>query len=278
MRMKHTIAWPLLGAVALICGIAAPVAAAIIRVEDFSEGISAAQWEIVREDAAGAPWTITAPDSDGRLRISKLADTDSLTASMHRRAWIRSRFYLIGDFSVFTDFELIEFPGTNTDGWNEALLRLGTTTNAPIEYAFMTLRFSSQGDAQYSEGFSTEPTAHPIGMNADSTVIGRLGVTRQGQTLSAWIDRGVGPVLLGSATSANFEAPMNVQLMAAQMAAGSPQVRPSTAIDVRFDNVVMEAEGIVPEPSTVILFSIGALGVAAYFAIKSLITTTGGCQ
>ena len=59
----------------------------------------------------------------------------------------------------------------------------------------MTLRFSGQGTAQYSEGFSTEPTAHTIGVNADPTVNGRFGVTRQGQTLSAWIDRGAGPRL-----------------------------------------------------------------------------------
>ncbi len=227
-------------------------------VEDFSGGIHSDQWAVVSEDVAGAPWTITAPDTASGLRISKIADTDPLTANMHRRAWIRSRFYLAGDFSAFVDFDLIEFPGViDNGGWNGALLRLGTTPNAPIEYAFMTLRFTGDGTAQYSEGFSTQPTAHSIGVNADSTVNGRFGVTRQGQTLSAWIDRGAGPVLLGSATSTQFEAPMSVQLMAVQMASGSSP-RPSTPLNVRFDNLVVEADSIVPEPSTLVFLFLGA--------------------
>jgi len=240
-------------------------AVAMPLVEDFSGGILPDRWELSHEDAAGAPWTITVPDLTGELSISKMADTDPLTATTHRRAWIRSRFYLVGDFSTFVDFNLVEFPGrTDTGGWNGALLRLGTTTDAPREYAFMTLRFSGQGTEQYSEGFSTEPTAHAIGVNEDSTVTGRFGVTREDQTLSAWIDRGVGPVLLGSATSAYFDAPMSVQLMAAQMASGSPPSRLPTALDVRFDNLVIEADGImvIPEPSSFVTWSLlAALGI-----------------
>lgn len=252
-------------AATVVFGITGQTTAGIL-IEDFSGGIRSDWWEVFHEDVAGAPWTITAPDSTGGLRISKTADTDPLTATVHRRAWIKSRFYLAGDFSAFVDFDLVDFPGgSDAGGWNGALLRLGTTTDAPREHAFMTLRFSGLEDAQYSEGFSTEPTAHPIGANADSTVTGRFGVTRQGQTLSAWIDRGTGPILLGSATSTNFEEPMSVQLMAAQMASGSLPSRAQTSLDVRFDNLVVEADsisGVIPELSSLIVWSLIGLSFA----------------
>jgi len=250
-------------AAAMVCGI--PVhATAVTLFEDFGGGIPSDQWEVFHEDAASAAWTITAPDTTGRLHISKIADTDSLTATKNLTAGIRSRFFLVGDFSAYVEFDLVDFPGTNTAGWNEALLRLGTTTEAPVEYAFMTLRFSGHGSEQYSEGFSSEPIpGHTIGVSADSTVQGQFGVTRQGQTLSAWIDRGEGPVLLGSETSAQFEAPMSVQLMVAQVA-GLPDSRPSTPLDVRFDNISITADAIVPEPSAIVLLGIGVVSLLAY--------------
>ena len=46
-------------------------AAAVILVEDFSGGTQPQRWDILRRDAAGAPWTVTAPDSFGGLQLSK---------------------------------------------------------------------------------------------------------------------------------------------------------------------------------------------------------------
>lgn len=57
-----------------------PTAQAATLVEDFNAGIDPNLWRVTRVDAAGAPWTLTAPDAQGRLQISKPADSDPCTA------------------------------------------------------------------------------------------------------------------------------------------------------------------------------------------------------
>jgi hypothetical protein len=247
-----------------VCAISVPVKAVTLN-EDFSGGIQPDRWNIFHNDAAGAPWTISAPDPNGGLQLSKAADSDPVTAEVECNAGIRSLFQLIGDFAVTVSFDLVNFSVPNSTGWNEALLRL-EVSDSPAT-TFEVLRFSSSDEAQnqWVEGWSYDPTGGPnqIGPTPDSTLQGTFSITRLGGTLSAWIDRGAGPVLLGSETSALFEAPMSVQLYISQVPSLT-DVRPSTALDVRFDNLSITAEAIVPEPSTMILLSMGAIGLLAH--------------
>ena len=93
---------------------------------------------------------------------------------------------------------------------------------------------------------------------SDNSTYGKLGITRVGDTMSAWIDRGSGPILLGSLSSTEFLGPMKFQIYAAQVPSPNSD-RPSTAIDVRFDNFSLTANTIIPEPATLLLLGLGGL-------------------
>jgi hypothetical protein len=253
-----------LGMVLSVCIITGSARAVTFN-EDFSGGIQPGLWDIFRNDAAGAPWTITAPDPNGGLRFSKAADSDPLTAKVECNAGIQSRFQLIGDFSVTVAFDLVNCPVSNSTGWNEALLRLQVSDSPATVLEVLRFTTSDPAQNQWVEGWSDYPTGSSkrIGPTPDATLQGSFSISRKGQTLSAWIDRGAGFVLIGSETLAQFEAPMSVLLYTSQVPNLS-EVRPSTPLDVRFDNLSIVAEAIVPEPSALIMLGIGAIGLLAH--------------
>ena len=242
-----------------VLGLIGPSTAnADILQEDFNGGIPPGRWNVINIGAAGAPWSVYAPDEAGRLRISKAADDDSSTAATNLSGGITSSFYLDGNLSVFVDFQLLDFPLADGEGWNEAAIRL-TGHNSGV--AFYSLRFASN-TSQRAEGFSSLPP-YVLGFVEDNTTAGRLGITREGSTMKAWIDRGSGPVLLGSLTSPDLLGPMDVAIYAAQAVNYdvSPAARPHTALDVRFDNVDITADSIIPEPATLSLLVLGGLAM-----------------
>lgn len=231
---------------------------AVNLVEDFNSGIPSARWDVFTTGTTAAPWSVVAPDGSGAVKISKSADSDASTAMQHLVAGIRSKFALDGDFSAFVDFNLPTFPFSDGQGWNEAVIRVGRMNSVdPFgDDAFETLRMSELSN-QNAQGFSNIPP-NTIGKVTDFTVAGKLGITRAGSTLSAWIDRGSGPVFLGSLTSSLLVGPVNVQILASQVVE-QPFGRPHTALDVRFDNFTVTADSIVPEPATLSLLAIGGI-------------------
>ena len=266
--VSETVVLVLIVFVAIICSMPGLGIAATI-VEDFSGGVPLSRWEVIRRnDATGAPWTIDASEANGWLQISKTADTDNSTP--YCRGGIRSRFRLVGDFSASVSFELVDFPVTDSWGWNEAVLSVAfPDLPDPLgENFFEVLRWTRNDtpEGQWSEGWSSQPRPYrSFGVNPDPTFQGDFIITRQAQTLSAWIDRGAGPILIGSQSSASFAGPAVVDLLAVQwLDLEHDNARPQTSLDVRFGNLVMEADSIVPEPSTIALLCMGAVGLLAY--------------
>jgi len=115
---------------------------------------------------------------------------------------------------VFIDFDLTTFPFTGSEGWNEALL----SVTRPGISGFTILRFTNNSN-QLLECSSNGP----IGVITDATMEGGLGITRKGDTISGWIDRGSSPVLIASKTSTDFLGPMNISICANQQSGGGQE-------------------------------------------------------
>ncbi|HOW17593.1 MAG TPA: thrombospondin type 3 repeat-containing protein, partial [Phycisphaerae bacterium] len=218
-------------------------ATAVSLLEDFDGGIPAERWEVYQVDAADAPWTIVAPDLLGAIRISKTADSDSVTALEFLSAGIRSRFALDGDFSAFVTFELLNFPIPYWEnrGWNEIQMRVRISSSGA---EFLSLKYTGENMPQAAEGFMSRPP-YVLVQIGDYTTRGRLGITRSGSTMTAWLDRGDGPVSLGSFAAPEFLGPASVTVCAVQAVAW-PAGRPHTALDARFDDVAISADTITP--------------------------------
>jgi len=222
--------------------------------DDFDGGISQEHW--VSFNTADH-WTVTAPDESGRLEISKPADDDQSTANLSIPAGIRSALLLDGDFDVSVSFELLVFPPGGL-GLNEILLDVRGFNAGP---SFAVLRAVTGNGTQIAEGWTDLPIPEPVGMVEDGTMTGRFQVTREGQRMSAFIDRGSGSELLGSVTDPGFQGPVEVSVWATQLYHLYSGVRSFSAVDVRFDNFAATADTIIPEPATLSLLALGGLAL-----------------
>jgi len=219
--------------------------------DNFNSGLSSANWGTFQVNAVGAPWTIAG--NSGALQIAKSADNDSSTMNQNIIAGLLSNFTLQGDFSAAINFNLQTFPLAPAYGWNEAQFKIVTQQGGE----FYALRYTNNAD-QRAEAFCNV-SPYVINSMVNSTTLGKFKITRQGNTMAAYMDNGTNEILLGQVSSQLFLGNATVQLLVANVW-DYPGPRPNTALDVRFDNFTATADSIiVPEPMSVLLLGLGGL-------------------
>lgn len=238
----------MLGVLFVALLLASSIACADILLDGFDTGLDPSRWNTVAyTSAALTPWGIGSPDSDGRLRIAKLSDSDQNTIGLE--AGIVSQFTLVGNFTVSVDFHLTAFNSAPPSGWNECELRVLSTNY--VDY-YAVLRMNS-GAAELSNGALGNTVNSLSGVTS-----GTFRIERTGSTLTSWLDYGENSLFIGSNTSSEWLSPMSVYICDAQYNNG-PSQRPHDAIDVRFDNFAATADRIVPEPAALSLLALGGL-------------------
>lgn len=236
-----------ISALVAIC-LSSTAADAATLTDDFNAGLASTRWQIGLEEASGSPWTVQAPDALGRIRWSKSTDSDTSTNLTNISASLWSQFRLVGNASTSVKFSFLTFPNAQL-GWNE----VGLIVRSESAY-FEVLRANSVLEGYYTNA------GDGFGWTSDSSTSEILGVTRTGSTMSAWYDRGNGPVVLGSVTSSSFLGPLQVELIIVQ-AVNYPLGRPHTALDVAIDNFTATADSIVPEPASLSLLALGGVAL-----------------
>jgi hypothetical protein len=220
---------------------------------DFNNGIGADF--AVRNDANA----YTVLTSGPTVRAFKGSDDGSVSPNDGLQGGIVSLFQLDGDFTVTVDFLLNDFPYPSFNQQiNASLLAVVNDSGDLAE----VLRFRLNGRDR-AELFANIPFQDlPINTGDLS---GRYRLVRQGTTVTGYYASGNSGMFVELASAFGLAGPAQVQLLGAQgpNAAGS---RPNTALDVEFDNLVIEADRIiglttVPEPASLVLW-LSLLGCA----------------
>jgi hypothetical protein len=199
-------------------------------------------------------------DGDGpALRIVKNSDDGSVSPTELVIAGAISHFKLNGDFTVTVDFALAEFPFPPANQQiNSSLLAVVANGNMLAE----VLRFRLNGRDR-AELFASVPFQDlPINTSA---LTGRYRLVRQGTTVTAFFADGNG-AFIPLADAFGVTGPIRIQLFAAQTPNVVGGARPTTALDVEFDNLIVEAEqitGLVVVPEPVSIFAWLACAVVA---------------
>ena len=253
-EMRGSIA-RLVGLIACVITTGAGTAAQADTFSDsFNTALNPQIWQTVQGNAAGAPWTISAPDSQGRLQISKPADNDTTTLQSVVQGEVVSRFTLAGDFTITVDFNLLNFPVPSSGETFSAL---------SVDSAFGYFNVVRCNGVYNETSCMLDGHVALSNVSFDTATVGTYKIQRQGDTISGFINDGSGFVLLGQVTDPNLLAPISgIELLAAE----TPSPRFQDAIDVRYDNFTVTADSITnaPEPSTFAMLAAGAIALLAY--------------
>ena len=185
-------------------------------------------------------WTLNMAGPN--FRVSKPAEDGSVDPHGFISGGIKSRFAMTGDFLVTVDFTHLNFPaaGPHPNALNESVLSVNGNTNGE---AFLVLRFQ-HGTSGYLEAFAN--STGPIGLRSSSLASGRYQIERTGDTLTGRFAPSGSDVFttlgsLGGQTSPQFY----IQLSAVQGLNADGIPRSNTALDIAFDNLIVEADGFV---------------------------------
>jgi len=199
---------------------------------DFNSGIDLASFSVFN---VGELFTISTEGQD--LRISKPADDGTVLPEGWLSAGIVSRFTIDGDFMVTVDFTLHDFPPTPSNSRvNESLLAVMSD-----EGLFEILRLSL-GNLNLIEVFAAPGGV--LGIQDSTLTSGRYRITRIGSTLTALFSEPGSESFTTLASMDGLSGPFRIQPFAAQGTNGGGSPRSTTALDISFDNLVIEADEI----------------------------------
>ncbi len=200
-------------------------------------------------------------DTDGpTLRVSKPADDGTLRPNQFISAGIISGFSVEGNFTMTVDFTLHDFPATGQDQLNESLFGAVPLSGGN----FALLRFRA-GDLNMIETFMSPPGTVIAGTES-SLASGRYRIERSGSTVTGSYASSGSSAFTPIGSYGGLSEPMRVKLWAGQGMNPAPAGRSTTALDISFDNLSIQADhitGVIPEPSTLILLATAALGLLA---------------
>ena len=193
-------------------------------VDDFSGGDS---------KTPSGLWTID--DNGPSLRISKPADNRTIAPTGFLRAGIKSNFAVDGDFDIQVDFALHNWPANSKPQLNESALQVVGVGNENAGKNFMVFRLR-WGSADIAQTYST-----PLGRSINSSLMsGRYRLERLGPSVTASIAPMGGNSFTTLGIYEDFSGPVEIRAFAALgMNSG---IRSATALDISFDNLIVEAD------------------------------------
>ena len=200
----------------------------------------------------GGLWTV---DTDGpNLRISKPADDGTYRPNGFVAGGITSHFTMGADFTVTVDFTLHDFPSAGIPtGLNYSML----IARSSSDFFFEVFRYRSEfGD---NIAVFAAPPGAGLGLTHSTITSGRYRIQRSGSTLTGSFAPDGSSSFTSLATVGGFSDPMQVQLVGVQGRNLATDSRSTTALDISFDNLVVEADsitGVIPEPSSLAIWSL----------------------
>jgi len=184
----------------------------------------------------GDLWTV---DTDGPdLRISKPADDGTVNPTGFIAGGIQSHFTVTGDFTITVDFFLYDFPSVPLPRlFNESLLSLSFDGGQ----VFNVLRFE-EFKGSFIEAFAAPPDT-VLGATASTLSSGRYRISRTGSVVTGLFAPSGSSAFTPLGSVSGWSDPVQVVLMGAQ--GSRNRDRPTTSLDIGFDNLTISADGIV---------------------------------
>ncbi len=185
-------------------------------------------------------WSLGTEGPD--FRVTKSTDDATVLRNDFIAGGLTTKFALTGNFLITVHFTHFQFPpaGPDSRALNESVLGVSGNTNSEV---FLVLRFRFGANNQI-EAFGGAGV--PIGVRDSSLSNGRYQIERVGETLTGRFAEGGSEVFTTLGSSGGYvSSQFLVSLNAVQGFNASGVPRSSTALDIAFDNLTIQADGFV---------------------------------